>query len=68
MFKIPEVPTIQLRYNLSRDSKYGDKLQANDIAVNKMMKKSKLVYDTTARLDNETVNIIDAATRYLELI
>ena len=43
--------------------KYGDKLQANDIAVNKMMKNSKLVYDTTARLDNETVNVIDAATR-----
>ena len=29
---------------------------------------SKLVYDTIARLNNETVNIIDAATRYLELI
>ena len=29
---------------------------------------SKLVYDTIARLNNETVNIIDAVTRYLELI
>ena len=28
-----------------------------------MMKNSKLAYDTTARLDNETVNVIDAATR-----
>ena len=63
MFKIQIVPTIELRYNLSRDSKHCDKLQANYIAGNKMMKNSKLVYDTTARLDNETINVIDAATR-----